>query len=51
MAVMICFCIAGYIEQSSGIEISKKELENFIENNYEVVEEWLMGESKTMEDE
>ena len=47
MAVMICFCIAGYIEQSSGIEISKKELGNFIEENYEVVEEWLMEESKT----
>lgn len=49
MAVMICFCIAGYIEHSSGIEISKKELRNFIEENYEGVEEWLMEESKTNE--
>ena len=49
MAVMVCFCIAAYIEQSSGIEISKKELGNFIEKNYEVVEEWLMEKSKTNE--
>ena len=49
MAVMVCFCIAAYIEQNSGIEISKKELKNFIEKNYEVVEEWLMEESKTNE--
>lgn len=49
MAVMVCFCIAAYIEQNSGIEIFKKELRNFIEKNYEVIEEWLMEESKTNE--
>ena len=47
MAIMICFCIAGYMEQSSETEMSKEELKNFIEKNYEVVEEWLMEESKT----
>ena len=49
MAIMVCFCIAAYIEQSSGSEISKKELSNFIEKNYEGVEEWLMEKSKTNE--
>ena len=49
MAVMVCFCIAAYIEQNSETEMSKEELKNFIEKNYEVVEEWLMGESKTNE--
>ena len=47
MALKVCLCIAAYIEQNSGIEISKKELRNFIEKNYEVIEEWLMEESKT----
>ena len=46
MAVMVCFCIAAYIEQSSETKMSKEELRNFIEKNYEVVEEWLMEESK-----
>lgn len=29
MAVMICFCIAAYIEQNSEIEISKKRIKEF----------------------
>ena len=38
-----------YINKVSKTKISKKELRNFIEKNYEVIEEWLMEESKTNE--
>ena len=47
MAVMVCFCIAAYIEQNSGYNLSKEELKFFIEENCEIIEEWLMEESKT----
>ena len=49
MAVMVCFCIVTYIEQNSEYNLSKEELKFFIEENYEIIEEWLMEESKTNE--
>lgn len=47
MAIMVAFCIAGYIEQSGIHTFSDDELKRFMSETSEDIAKWLKEESQT----
>ena len=44
MALMVAFCIAGYLEQYDNFKFPDDELKTFLERTYPDIEKWLMEE-------
>lgn len=44
MSIIIAFCIAGFLEQAGIDSFTNDELKDFMNEQADIIEEWLNGE-------